>query len=206
MSAALQHMNHPRSPCRWLVSSPGDGMSVDQLPEPDPEPTNQWDSSIGNYAADTLDGISHTEEETSNNLFIKTDHPNIPQVFGQGLSFIDTFNRDEYAPQRTSNIFYPFASQDEWELAAYLLKSNLSMAAINAFLKLAAVGTCGKTLLQKSSLISSSRYRSLASLLKLQKTYEAGVKFCLQDPNGYKRLYRPIFLPRDQSSSTIGTQ
>ncbi|KAG0693661.1 hypothetical protein DFH29DRAFT_762430, partial [Suillus ampliporus] len=37
---------------------------------------------------------------------------------------------------RKDNLFYPFASKEEWEVADYLLHSSLSMAAIDKFLKL----------------------------------------------------------------------
>jgi hypothetical protein len=34
------------------------------------------------------------------------------------------------------NLYYPFASRDEWELAAFLLRSDLSLASIDSFLSL----------------------------------------------------------------------
>ncbi|KAG1787146.1 uncharacterized protein HD556DRAFT_1449075 [Suillus plorans] len=53
-----------------------------------------------------------------------------------GLTFLDVFNADEYAEYRKDNLLYPFASKEEWEVAGYLLRSSLSMAAIDEFLKL----------------------------------------------------------------------
>ncbi|KAG1786723.1 hypothetical protein EV424DRAFT_1551366 [Suillus variegatus] len=53
-----------------------------------------------------------------------------------GLTFLDVFDADEYAEYRKDNLFYPFASKEEWEVADYLLRSSLSMAAIDEFLKL----------------------------------------------------------------------
>ena len=49
---------------------------------------------------------------------------------------MDLFNKDEYADARQTNLYYPFASQLEWELASFLLKSDLSRVAIDQFLKL----------------------------------------------------------------------
>jgi hypothetical protein len=49
---------------------------------------------------------------------------------------MDLFDDDEYAENREMNLYYPFASQPEWELASFLLKSGLSMVAIDEFLKL----------------------------------------------------------------------
>ncbi|KAG0705985.1 hypothetical protein DFH29DRAFT_799255 [Suillus ampliporus] len=55
---------------------------------------------------------------------------------GDGVTFLDLFDSDEYAECRKENLFYPFASKEEWEVADFLLRSPLSMAAINQFLEL----------------------------------------------------------------------
>jgi hypothetical protein len=57
-------------------------------------------------------------------------------VTGAGKTFIDEFNDDKYAQARKENIFYPFASRDEWQMGSFLLRSNLSMSAIDDFLSL----------------------------------------------------------------------
>ncbi|KAG1765866.1 hypothetical protein EV702DRAFT_1050860 [Suillus placidus] len=43
---------------------------------------------------------------------------------------------DAYAAHHKENIYYPFASLQDWELGSFLLCSSLSMAAINQFLGL----------------------------------------------------------------------
>ncbi|KAG2111852.1 hypothetical protein BD769DRAFT_1674226 [Suillus cothurnatus] len=53
-----------------------------------------------------------------------------------GSTFLDLFDTDEYAECRVDNLYYPFTSKEEWEIANYLLRSSLSMAAIDEFLKL----------------------------------------------------------------------
>ncbi|KIK33927.1 hypothetical protein CY34DRAFT_26962 [Suillus luteus UH-Slu-Lm8-n1] len=50
-----------------------------------------------------------------------------------GTTFLDIFDTDEYADCRKDNLFYPFASRNEWEVADFLLWSPLSMATINEF-------------------------------------------------------------------------
>ena len=52
---------------------------------------------------------------------------------------MDKFNSDEYALARIQNLYYPFDSKDEWELASFLLLSNLSQSSINKLLSLALV-------------------------------------------------------------------
>ena len=56
--------------------------------------------------------------------------------YGRGTTFMERFDSDQYAQERNMNLYYPFASRDEWELAAFLLRSNLSMASIDSFLSL----------------------------------------------------------------------
>ncbi|OJA17504.1 hypothetical protein AZE42_11883 [Rhizopogon vesiculosus] len=48
-----------------------------------------------------------------------------------GVTFLDLFDADEYAECRKDNLFYPFTSREEWEVANFLLRSPLSMAVIN---------------------------------------------------------------------------
>jgi len=61
-------------------------------------------------------------------------------TYGQAQTFLDRFDEDRYAPFCTMNPFYPFSSEVEWELASFLLSSDLSMRKIDEFLKLKLVG------------------------------------------------------------------
>jgi len=77
------------------------------------------------------------------NSFYKELHPQGSRsrpVNDEGLTFLELFNKDEYAEQRTDNLYFPFASEEEWQLAAFLLKSGLSMSSVGEFLKLKLVG------------------------------------------------------------------
>jgi len=68
--------------------------------------------------------------------FFKETHPTASTVYGKGSTFMDIFDKDSHASKRTKQLYYPFASKDEWELASFLLRSHLSMALIDRFLKL----------------------------------------------------------------------
>jgi len=57
-------------------------------------------------------------------------------TFGKGKTFLEEFNTDPHAAARGDNLYYPFASKEEWELASFLLLSGLSMASITKFLSL----------------------------------------------------------------------
>ncbi|KAJ7712978.1 hypothetical protein B0H16DRAFT_1667389 [Mycena metata] len=58
------------------------------------------------------------------------------KTFERGETFRDKFQQDQYAKQRQTNFHYPFASSGEWELAAFLNGSGLSLAKTEEFLKL----------------------------------------------------------------------
>ena len=56
------------------------------------------------------------------------------------MTFMDEFDHDQYAGERIENLYYLFTSRDEWDFAAFLLRSDLSMASIDLFLSLNLVG------------------------------------------------------------------
>lgn len=58
------------------------------------------------------------------------------QSFPGGKTFMDQFFSDEHRESRKNNLFYPFASSQDWQIASWLLRSRLSMAAIDDFLSL----------------------------------------------------------------------
>ncbi|KAI6035957.1 hypothetical protein BKA83DRAFT_4040643 [Pisolithus microcarpus] len=62
--------------------------------------------------------------------------PNAGTVFGVGDTFLRCFEMDRYSSFRLTNLYYPFANLDNWEMANFLLQSKLSMAKINEYLSL----------------------------------------------------------------------
>ncbi|KAJ6490951.1 hypothetical protein C8R45DRAFT_1053149 [Mycena sanguinolenta] len=52
-------------------------------------------------------------------------------------TFLETFlENDKHSHERESNLHYPFASADEWEFAAFINSTKLTLAQIDEFLKL----------------------------------------------------------------------
>ena len=49
---------------------------------------------------------------------------------------MDQFDTDTFNAQRKVNLYYPFASRQDWELGSWLLRSGLSLVAIDKFLSL----------------------------------------------------------------------
>ncbi|KAI5986479.1 hypothetical protein EDD15DRAFT_2373187 [Pisolithus albus] len=76
-----------------------------------------------------------TREENPDFSFIEY-FPGAAQTYKGGSTFINKFDADEFGQQRSSNIYYPFASRGDWELGSWLLRSGLSMGAIDVFLSL----------------------------------------------------------------------
>ena len=56
------------------------------------------------------------------------------KIFKHGMDFMDRFDNDEHANKHRQNLFYPFASKDEWELASFLLQCGLSTTLIDELL------------------------------------------------------------------------
>jgi hypothetical protein len=69
------------------------------------------------------------------------EFPGAGITFGKGRTFLEEFGDDPHAKERATNLYYPFASKGEWELASFLLLSNMSMANITKFLSLKLVST-----------------------------------------------------------------
>ena len=68
-------------------------------------------------------------------------YPGASSTYGQGTTFISEFFTNEYAHLQHENIFYLFASQEDWQLGSWLLWSRLSMVEIDSFLSLELVST-----------------------------------------------------------------
>ena len=90
--------------------------------------------------ADGGTGVGPTSDSTE--PYPAELYPGAAQTYGHGQTFMDRFNADEFSCYRDNLPYYPFASQDEWELAAFLLRSDLSMSALDEFFKLATVTYC----------------------------------------------------------------
>lgn len=74
---------------------------------------------------------SHPEQ----NRFIEK-HPNCSGVAPGGETFTGKFEGATFSKERKDNLYYPFASDEEWELAAFLLQSKLSLADLTTLLSL----------------------------------------------------------------------
>ena len=82
-----------------------------------------------NEHQDTVDTIDERRDTVDT-------HPNTPSMYPGGTTFMVEFFNDEHAHLWQDNLYYPFASWKDWQLASWLLRSRLSMTAIDDFLSL----------------------------------------------------------------------
>jgi hypothetical protein len=85
--------------------------------------------------ATPVEGFREDVQNEDSGPFIQ-EYEGAARKYGRGTTFLQRFDSDQYAQARKTNLYYPFASRDEWELAAFLLRSDLSLASINSFLSL----------------------------------------------------------------------
>ncbi|KAI6014890.1 hypothetical protein BKA83DRAFT_4129616 [Pisolithus microcarpus] len=57
-------------------------------------------------------------------------------VYGIGDTFLRCFDMDRHAFHHQTNMYYPFANFGDWEMANFLLQSNLSMRDVDNYLSL----------------------------------------------------------------------
>ena len=109
-------------------------MSPDWLPQ---DPTIESDflplTAINSL---TTNSTMDIDSASSDSPFFRETFPGAAQTFGRAASFMDVFDADVHADKRKQYPYYPFASKGEWQLASFLLCSDLSMGVINKFLKL----------------------------------------------------------------------
>ena len=136
-SLVLRHMNNPRTSCeswsKFLESMRGleqPNRSANRHPA-----SNDQTNDSNNYET-TGDREDTDDLSTATTARYEDTHPNASSVLGSGPGFMDRFDTDPHAEKRVGNIYYPFLSKEEWNLASWLLCSGLSMRAIDDFLAL----------------------------------------------------------------------
>jgi hypothetical protein len=151
----LRHLSQPRSSCASLTFDTSDLVSI-------PLPLNAQQSQNvsleqglydidmnvvdddGNFASqgDTDIQMATDDSGAFNDVtgsMHREEFPNAAHEWGAGETFMEKFDSDDFADQRKKNLYYPFASKEDWEMAAFLLRSGMSMAQIDDFLNLQSV-------------------------------------------------------------------
>ncbi|KIK31594.1 hypothetical protein CY34DRAFT_46106, partial [Suillus luteus UH-Slu-Lm8-n1] len=134
-SSVTRHLSQPRSSCH---SSIHDMVDISQFAESvlqlrrSPDPTLYHHDGMNSDAYPSHFDVDFFETEGEESMSAEEQYEDAGTCYSQdGLTFLDLFDADEHAEYRKDNLFYPFASKEEWEIADFLLRSPLSMSAIN---------------------------------------------------------------------------
>lgn len=146
----LAHMNQPDGFCSGKIR-PGRMIRIPinkldlpgQDPAQPPSPTAEQfvddpDIQMFNHmdVDEPMELPSDIQADGNNGHRKREEYPGASHTYPGGDTFMDAFDKAEFAEERRTNLFYPFASRQEWEMASFLVRSNLSMAAMNEFLSL----------------------------------------------------------------------
>jgi hypothetical protein len=136
ISSCLTHYEECINIATTLQVQSGPAISEsDDIDQQSFEPPDFMDTAE-DYFASSLPASTSPNPEDGRNPFNIKKHPSSGSVYGRGETFMDQCEKDEFTERRKAHLYYPFASRDEWELASFLLRSPLSMAAVDRFLKL----------------------------------------------------------------------
>lgn len=131
-------------------------------------------------------------------------HPTAGQSHGEGTTVLEDIALNNFVEERKSNIYYPFANQDDWEVAAWISNSGLSTRDINAFLQLTFVSALVPVLLRANHSSRSSGqtfYRS-----QPPSSFTTFSQRCRHHRNGnLERLLLRVALRRRLSNYFTGT-
>ncbi|KAH9027612.1 hypothetical protein EDB85DRAFT_2074745 [Lactarius pseudohatsudake] len=166
--ALLCHMNHPFGSCHshfQEVVNLADELQryQERRGQRRPIPTSLSPEPMDIDVDTTLAAVEDLQEDFQN-----VDGPGKPFIqeyvgavreYGRGTTFMQGFDRDPYSQERKKNLYYPFASRGEWEMATFLLRSSLSVSSIDSFLSLELINGLGL------SFRNAKRLRGLAEML-----------------------------------------
>ena len=176
----LQHMNNPASRCILFLDelvklSEAVGSSQDNDSERQPESCvvqedfpmhepHDYSDTVplpGQQNSPSDSWFSDAARASADDYFVEA-YPNASQVYGRGETLMEIFDADVNAENRRDNLYYPFASRQEWQMASFLLRSSLSMTAVDEFLSLELVGFFLQSQSLKADMLDTGR--TIASL------------------------------------------
>ena len=153
-TSVLWHMNQLMGPCygtNWFQdhSNAPQGHQEDNPASDGSDSESQWNddyfppSSPSNFGHTSIDhelghhGMDLDDSDAQTNF---TDiHPGCSKSYTGGATFMDLFWQDKYAEEQRVNLYFPFASAEEWQFSSWCMWLGLSMAAIDSLLSLSIV-------------------------------------------------------------------
>ena len=129
-TSVLRHMNHRFSRCKFFF------LREEPPPTHHPDsPPNLPPMSPGPPPTPPNPPPTPPNPPPSHSV----EFPNAGFVYSRRDGFMGTFYNNTHAEECASNIYFPFQSKGEWEIASFLLSSGLSMKWIDDFLSLSMV-------------------------------------------------------------------
>ncbi|KAJ3834635.1 hypothetical protein F5878DRAFT_544520, partial [Lentinula raphanica] len=120
------------------------GLSLHDLQKGDEDGSNDEETSLtgSNPYSDSSSNSNPNSNSLSPNqseerrLLCVESFPGAAAVYYRGKTAVDEFNDDRFFEERKTNLYYPVANRNEWQLANWLLTSSLSMGKIDELLRL----------------------------------------------------------------------
>lgn len=163
LSDELEHYRHRKRP---RITEPLLSSDTTLHPEQQPQDDNGARFNTVPVEPEDLGGLDVENPPVDERNFFVEKFPGAAEIFGASATFMDQFDQDPYSMERINNIFYPFASRSEWELASYLLRSDLSMASLDKYLSLTLVRP---TIIQYMSPNNISTGQAAKAVLQISK-------------------------------------
>jgi hypothetical protein len=194
----IQHMNQPRSSCaNWIQELV---RIEDALPRKKPRSENAQtlpEDTQGDVLDQDIEVVIFERDAHNRGKSMDSDDttvdefPGASRTYGQGPTFMDEFDKDVYAENRRDNLYYPFASKQDWEVGHFLESSTLSMGAIDKFLKLELVST-RYLILAHYSQVHTCRSGSSLSHSIPPRSCAVGLSYFLPARSGSPKPFTPI--------------
>lgn len=90
----------------------------------------------GSVHGQAVHGHMEPSPSSANGVFVET-FLGAAQTYGTKPTLLEEIHQnDTYSEERKDNLFYPFSSEEDWEVAAWLSGLNVSMKLIDGFFKL----------------------------------------------------------------------
>lgn len=134
-------------PLPWTTQHSGNDLSPSYTYHDEPNRAGSSPNSqplTSDESEDEFEGFESEDSWSSGSQ--DNQHPSIPFVetfpgagkgYGKARNTLDDIDvHDMYPEERKECVFYPFKSEEDFEMAAWLLETGISMARINAFLKI----------------------------------------------------------------------
>lgn len=146
-TSVARHMSQPRSGCNtWLEDIIKLNSLIPPLDPANIEHHIPHEPELGGKAMVVDFGDVGSEFGDEENIMgggildeggeVTEYYPDPPLAYQDGYTFLNLFDSDENSVHCKNNLYYPFSGRRDWQVAAWLLRSGLSMSKIDSFLSL----------------------------------------------------------------------